>query len=53
VTEWYGYSKGVREALGLAPNDRVAGFIYIGTAKEKPDERERPALADIVSEWRP
>jgi hypothetical protein len=43
----------VREALQLAANERVAGFVYIGTAKEKPDERERPTLADIVSVWTP
>lgn len=53
ITEWYAYSGGVREALKLADDERVAGFIYIGTAKEKPEERERPALADIVSAWRP
>jgi nitroreductase len=52
ITEWYAYSDPVRRALGLAGNERVAGFVYIGTAKEKPDERERPALADIVSAWR-
>lgn len=51
ITEWYGYSETVRHALKLAPNERVAGFVYIGTAKEKPDERERPKLADIVSAW--
>jgi nitroreductase len=53
ITEWCGYSEGVRKALSLADNERVAGFIYIGTAKEKPDERERPSLADIVAPWRP
>lgn len=53
ITEWYGYSQGVRAALKLAENERVAGFIYIGTPKEKPEERERPALADIVQPWRP
>jgi nitroreductase len=51
ITEWYGYSETVRQALKLAPNERVAGFVYIGTAKERPDERERPKLADIVSVW--
>jgi nitroreductase len=51
ITEWYGYSESVRAALRLAANERVAGFIYIGTAKEKPDERERPDLADIVTAW--
>jgi nitroreductase len=53
ITEWYGYSETVRQALKLAPNERVAGFVYIGTAREKPDERERPNLADIVSAWTP
>ena len=53
ITEWYGYSAKVRTALGLAANERVAGFVYIGTAKEKPDERERPALADVVAAWKP
>ena len=53
ITEWYGYSQGVRRALRLAENERVAGFVYIGTAKEKPDERERPDLAEIVAAWRP
>jgi nitroreductase len=52
ITEWYGYSQGVRAALKLAENERVAGFVYIGTAKEKPEERERPALADIAHPWR-
>jgi nitroreductase len=51
ITEWYAFSQGVREALHLAENERVAGFIYIGTAKQKPEERERPALADIVTTW--
>jgi nitroreductase len=51
ITEWYGYSEGVRRALKLAENERVAGFVYIGTAKEKPEERERPKLDDIVTAW--
>jgi nitroreductase len=52
ITEWYGYSPGVRGALKLAETERVAGFVYIGTAKEKPEERERPMLSDIVTRWR-
>jgi nitroreductase len=52
ITEWYGYSRGVRAALKLAENERVAGFVYIGTPKEKPEERERPSLSDIAQAWR-
>lgn len=51
VTEWCAYSPRVATALGLGPRERVAGFIYVGTAKEKPEERERPALADVVTRW--
>ena len=51
ITEWYAYSAGVRAALGLAANEKVAGFIYIGTAKERQPDRDRPDLAKITSRW--
>jgi len=51
ITEWYSYSPGVRAAMQLKDNERVAGFVYIGSAKEPQAERERPALSDIVSRW--
>jgi nitroreductase len=51
ITEWYAYSDGVRAALKLADNERVAGFVYIGMSKEKPEERDRPELSDIVTSW--
>jgi nitroreductase len=51
VTEWTAYSPGLRKVLGLGEGERIAGFIYIGTAKEPPEERERPSLADIVTRW--
>lgn len=53
ITEWYAFNDDVSKALGLGDSERVAGFIYIGTAKEKPKERPRPALDDIVSAWTP
>lgn len=51
VTEWYSYSPAVREALKLAANERIAGFIYIGTATEQQPDRDRPQLAKIVTRW--
>jgi hypothetical protein len=41
----------VGAALGLGENERIAGFVYVGTPSEPSDERERPALTDIVSRW--
>ena len=51
ITEWYSYSPSVRKELGLTPNERVAGFIYIGTAQEQQPDRDRPQLGSIVSRW--
>lgn len=53
LTEWIAYSPMVKQRLGLAENERIAGFVYIGTATEKPEERDRPNLADIVTRWTP
>jgi len=51
ITEWYAFSAGVGEALGLAGNERVAGFVYIGTEIEKQADRDRPVMAEIISRW--
>ncbi|WAJ30767.1 nitroreductase family protein [Antarcticirhabdus aurantiaca] len=50
VTEWVAYDDEAKAVLGIAPNEKVVGFIHIGTPTEPPSERPRPALADIVSE---
>jgi nitroreductase len=51
LTGWYAYSPGVRRHLQLADNERIAGFIYIGTADEAPADRERPDLSKIVTRY--
>ena len=51
LTGWYAYSPGIKTRLGLSEHERVAGFVYIGTAKDKPEDRERPLLADIVTRF--
>lgn len=51
ITEWYSYSPAVRTALKLAANERMAGFVYIGTSKEAQPDRDRPQLVKIVSRW--
>jgi nitroreductase len=53
LTEWIAYDPSVRAALGLADNERIAGFVYVGTPSEAPADRDRPALADIVTRWSP
>jgi nitroreductase len=51
ITEWYAYDRLVLDALGLAANERVAGFVHIGTPAKPPEDRERPALSAIVTRY--
>jgi nitroreductase len=41
----------VHKALGMTDGERIAGFIYLGTAKEKPAERQRPDVAAKAVRW--
>lgn len=41
ITEWYAYDSDVDKVLGLEDGERVAGYIYLGTAKSDPTERRR------------
>ena len=51
LTEWYAFDERAKPALGVEADEKVAGFIHIGTRTEAPFERVRPALEDIVT-WR-
>lgn len=51
LTEWAAYDAGVRAGLGLAAAERIAGFIYLGTAREDPKERPRPDLANLITRF--
>lgn len=51
ITEWYAYNDDVKQALGVAPEDRIAGFLYLGSMQEAPTDRARPEYENIVSEW--
>ena len=51
ITEWYAYDRRVLDKLGLAPHERVAGFVHIGRAARPPEDRERPPLEAIVTRY--
>ncbi|HRW05223.1 MAG TPA: nitroreductase [Caldilineaceae bacterium] len=48
LSEWPAYDAAVKAAFNIAPSDEILGFMYIGSAAEKPDERDRPALDKVV-----
>jgi nitroreductase len=49
LTEWYAYDAAAKVALGVAPEERIAGFLHIGTPSMQPADRPRPELSDIVT----
>jgi nitroreductase len=51
LTEWYAYDRAVLDQFGLAPNEKIAGFVHIGRNPNARDDRPRPALADIVTNF--
>ena len=51
LTEWYAYDRAVLDAFGLAPNERVAGFVHIGRASKPTEDRPRPPLNEIVTRY--
>lgn len=51
LSGWVSHDRGfMTEALGLAENERVAGFLHIGTETSTPPERPRPDL-DAITTW--
>lgn len=52
LTGWAAFSDRVRDLFGTA-DERIAGFIFVGTPSRPLDERPRPAPAEVISVWRP
>ena len=52
VTGWRAYSDRVRAAF-CEPGQKIAGFIFIGHAERELEDRQRPALEEVVKPWRP
>lgn len=52
ITEDAAYDSHVHAALGMTGHEQIAGFIYLGTAKEDPVERQRPVASTKATRWR-
>lgn len=51
LTEWPAYDERARAALGLAEHERVAGFVYLGSARKPAAERVRADYASRVTRF--
>ena len=53
LTGWPAYDETILRLLGLGPDERIAGFIHIGTPKMEAPERERPDPRALLTDWTP
>ena len=53
LTGWPAYDPAVAARLARRANQRVLGFIHLGSAREAVPERERPDATALLSEFRP
>lgn len=51
VTRWFAYDAEAAPLLGAKPGERFVGFIHIGTPKARLEERDRPPLDKVVTNW--
>lgn len=53
LTEWYAYDDDINSALELKCSERIAGYFYIGSKTEVPNERVRPELKERIKKYEP
>jgi nitroreductase len=51
LTGWFAFDRDVLDGLGLKADEKIAGFIHIGTVAKPNEERPRPALSEIVTRF--
>ncbi|MDO1530400.1 nitroreductase [Fulvimonas sp. R45] len=53
LTGWAAYDGEAARILGLAENERVVGFVHLGTPQIEVPDRDRPALDGLLTTWTP
>lgn len=51
LTGWAAYDEVIAARLGLGPDERIVGFVHIGTAREAAPERLRPDPMQRLVDW--
>lgn len=51
LSEWYAYDARVLSELGIRGEEKIAGFVHIGTQTQGREDRERPNLEAITMRY--
>ena len=52
LTEWYTYDSHIQSLFDIGDHEDIAGFVYLGSAAGRPDERARPDAGARIQSWR-
>ncbi|MBC8037589.1 MAG: nitroreductase [Rhizobiales bacterium] len=50
-TDWMAYDAGMAKVMGLKAQEKVAGFIYLGTPTAPLEDRPRPDPMVLLTRW--
>jgi nitroreductase len=50
-SDWVAYDEGAKSAMGITPQEKVAGLIYIGTSAVPLEDRPRPDAKVLTTHW--
>ena len=51
LTEWYTYDAHIQSLFNIGDHEDIAGFVYLGSAEKRPDERARPDKHTRIQRW--
>jgi nitroreductase len=51
LTGWFAFDRDVLDGMGLNADEKLAGFIHIGTPSKPSEDRPRPLLSEIVTRF--
>lgn len=51
ISGWFAYDRQVLSAFGLSDEERIAGFIYLGTPVQLQEDRPRPEASSLTTQF--
>ena len=51
LTGWFAFDRDVLDGFGLKADEKLAGFVHIGSPSRPSEDRPRPALSEIVTRF--
>ncbi len=51
VTRWFSYDEEAAAMLGAGPGERFVAFVHVGTPERRLEDKPKPDMDKLVTEW--